>query len=181
MNNQLEPNSEIVRLLRQWGEGQGQSDACEIEALRQYDVEILKGALSLIFHSGNAQIRIYTIDAMPHIIPQDIMIEWLLSCLYDNRTFIRWKSCKMFQRYPDPRAKTPLQELLQKEKNPDTRVIAAEVLGKIGDKQAILVPSNVAKNDKGKNFEGRTVATTARAAIAEIRARSKTTQRVKNQ
>ena len=175
MDNQLESNSKIVRLLRQWGEGLEQSDACEIETLRQYDVETLKGALSFIFCSGNAQIRIYAIDAMPSIVPRDVMIELLLPRLHDERVIIRWKSCKMFQRYPDPRVRIPLMELLQKEKNPDTRVIAAEILGKIGDEQAISVLSNAVKNDKGKDFEGRTVTTTARAAIAEIKVRSKST------
>jgi hypothetical protein len=173
MDTHLEPNSEIVRLLRQWGDGAKQGDACEIEALRQYDVETLKGAMSTIFISGNAQIRIYAIDAMSHIVPPNVMIELLLPCLHDDRTFIRWKSCKMFQHYPDPLAMIPLMELLQKEKNPDTRVIAAEVLGKIGNEQAISILLNAVKNDKGKDFEGRTVATTARLAIAEIKARRK--------
>jgi len=175
MDHHPEPNSEVVRLLRQWGDGPECDDACEIEVLRQYDVETLKGALSLIFCSGNAQIRIYAIDSMPHIIPREVMIELLLPCLHDERTFIRWKSCKMFQRYPDPQAMVPLMELLQEEKNPDTRVIAADILGKIGDEQAISVLSKAVKTDKGKDFKGRTVATTARTAIAEIKARLRST------
>lgn len=175
MDDQLEPGSEIVRLLRQWGDGPGHGDACEIEALRQYDIETLTEAIAAIFTSGNAQIRLYALDALPYIVPQDVIIELLLPCLHDERAFIRWKSCKMLQRYPDPRAAIPLMELLRTEKNPDTRVLAADVLGKIGDAQAISVLSNSVKNDKGKDFEGRTVATTARGAITEIKARTKIT------
>lgn len=173
MDNHLESYLEIVSLLRQWGEGPACVDACEIDALRQFDVETLKGAISSIFISGNAQIRIYAIDALPYIVPREVMVELLLPRLHDERAVIRWLSCKMFQRYPDPQAMIPLMEVLQMEKNPDTRVIAAEVLGEIGDKQAIPVLSNAVKSDKGKDFEGRTVAATARVAIAEIKERSK--------
>lgn len=171
MDIHLETDLEILRLLRQWGEGPKCADACEIEALRRFDVDALKRAISTIFVSGNAQIRIHAIDVLPYIVPQDVMIELLLPRLHDERAVIRWMSCKMFQRYPNPQAMIPLMDVVQEEKNPDTRVVAVKILGKIGDEQAISVLSIVVKNDKGKNFEGQSVAASARKAIAEIRRR----------
>ena len=175
MDKHLEPNSEVVRLLRQWGDGPENGNSHAIAALRQYDEETLKKAIVSIFSSGNAQIRIYAIEAMPYIVSREMMIELLIPCLHDDRVVIRWKSCKMFQRYADPRATIPLMEVLRKEKNPDIRVAAADALGKIGNTQAISALTDAIKNDKGKDFEGRTVATMARGAIAAIKERMKST------
>jgi HEAT repeat protein len=173
MANQIQANSEIMKLLRQWGDGTESGDAYEILAIRKYDVETLRAALSSIFLSGNTQIRIYAIDAMPYILPREGIIQLLIPCLQDERVAIRWKSCQMLQRYPDRRATIPLMEVLRKEKNPDIRVVAADALGRIGNAEATTVLTDALKNDKGRDFEGRTVAKTARLAIAAIKERMK--------
>ena len=175
MQSLLHAYSEIVRLLQQWGEGQEGADASELVALRRYDVETLKKAISSIFTSGNAQLRIYAIEAIPYLVPRELMIELLIPCLHDERVVVRWKSCKMLQQHPAPRATMPLMELLRKEKNPDIRVVAADALGKIGNTQAISVLTDAIKNDKGKDFGGKSVAKIARVSIAAIKERMKST------
>jgi len=173
MDTHLDPYTEILELLRQWDVEKDIGDSHEIAALRQYDVETLRKAISSIFTSGNAQIRINVIEAMPYLVPREMMIELLISCLHDNHVVIRWKSCQMLQQHPDPRATMPLMELLRTEKNADIRVTAVDALGKIGNARAISALTDAIKNDKGKDFGGRSVAKTARGAIAAIKERMK--------
>lgn len=173
MDHHLYPYREIVRLLQKWEKGLEQENAPELLALRQYDQKTICDAVMAIFVFAEADLRLTTLDALPHIIPREEMTGLLIGCLSDPRSSVRWTACKLFQRYPDPQIIPTLIQLLEQDVNPTVRFMAADLLCEFGDERALAALLYAVENDLGKDYEGRAVAEAAREAIISIQKRMK--------
>ena len=173
MDSQLYSYRDIINLLQKWEKGLEQEQAPEILALRHYDLQTICEAISAIFAFAEADLRLTAIDALPHIVPRQMITGLMIPCLSDPRSSVRWTACKLFQRYPDPQVIPYLIDMLQMDDNPTVRFTAADLLCEFGDERAIAALSEAAETDTGRDYEGRTVAEAAREAIASIRERAK--------
>jgi HEAT repeat protein len=172
MDSQLTPYQDIVNLIRQWEAKLELEDAPQIRKLREYDLQTLCSAITAIFVREDADTRLSTIDVVPLIIPPDQIFDLLMPCLFDERSSVRWATCKTLRRYPDARMILTIVKLLQEDKNPSVRVLAADLLCEFGDEQALDALSYAATHDVDKDFEGRSVAEAAREAIDSIHERA---------
>ena len=173
MNHHLEPYTDIVNLLRRWGDGFKDQKAPEILALRQYDVEQITKAMSAILAFAEEEIRFHAVDAIPNLVSDDVVIDLLLPYLDDPNPILRWVLCELFSGFPDSRVVLPLAKLLEEDVDPNVRVVAAEALFRVGDERAIPALVYAAEHDDGKDFEDRTVSYAARQALAAIEKRTK--------
>lgn len=173
MNRELELHADIVGLLVSWGNSFKTETAPEIFTLRQYNTEKIINAMSVILASGDTKVRFHAVDAIPYLVPIDVVIDLLLPHLHDPIPELRWTLCELFHSYRDSRVVLPLAELLQNDIDPDVRVVAAEALFAVGDERAILALTYAAEHDTGKDYEDRTVADASRNAIAAIENRIK--------
>lgn len=176
MDSQLYPYRDIIRLLQKWENGLELEQAPELPALRQYELQTLCDAISTIFAFADADLRLTAIDALPYLVPREIMTGLLVPCLADPRSSVRWTACKVFQRYPDPQIVPHLIEMLQRDENPTVRFMAADLLCEFGDERALPALTQAAETDTGQDYEGRTVADAAREAIASIQERTEATR-----
>jgi HEAT repeat protein len=173
MNSHLEPYTDIVNLLRAWGDGFKDENGPEILALRQYDLEQITKAMSAILAFAEEEVRFHAVHAIPHLVPGEVVVELLLPYLEDPNRILRWVLCELFHGFPDERVVLPLVELLEKDVDPDVRVVAAEALFAVGDERAIPALTYAAEHDDGKDFEDRTVSYAARQALVAIEKRIK--------
>lgn len=173
MNDHLEPYVDIMLLLRQWDDGLQQAETSSLIQLRQYDPQDISSALSAILRYAEDDMRLIAVDAAPHLVPREVMIDLLLPGLSDARSSVRWSICKVFQKNPDPRVIQPVLSVLQMDENPHVRVAAIDVLCEVGDAQSLPVLAYAMEHDRGENYEGRTVAQAAEEAIAAIQKRIK--------
>ncbi len=171
MDDHLAPYTDILLLLRQWENGLQKENAPQLLQLRQFDLTEISSAISAILAFADVDMRLIAVEALPHIVPLDVMIELLIPALADTRSSVRWSVCKIFERYPDPRVVQAIIGVLQTDENPHVRVVAADVLCEIGDVQALAALSYAAEHDLEKNYEGRTVASAAGEAMASIQER----------
>lgn len=87
---------------------------------------------------------------------------------------VRWCACSLFHDYAsacDLGDGVVLKELvnaLLADQKDNVRLMAADALGNIGDLAALPALQHAAENDKGEDWEGRTVADAARRAIERI-------------
>jgi HEAT repeat protein len=173
MDSHLYPYREIVKLLQQWERGLEQENAPELSQLCQYEVKTLCEAISAILMIAETDLRLTALDALPYIVPREMMTDLLVGCLSDPRSSVRWTACKLFQHYPDPQIIPNLIYLLGQDDNPTVRFMAADLLCEFGDESALPALANAVDNDPGKDYEGRAVADAAREAIASIQERMK--------
>ena len=173
MNQELELHADIIDLLISWGNSFKTETTPEIFALRQYDIEKIINAMSVILAFGDAKVRFHAVDAIPYLVPNDVVINLLLPYLNDPIPELRWTLCELFHSYRDSRVVLPLAELLQNDIDPDVRVVAAEALFAVGDERAIPALTYATEHDTGKDYEDRTVADAARNAIVAIENRIK--------
>ena len=173
MNSHLEPYTDIVNLLDRWGDGFKDQNAPEILTLRQYDLEQITKAMSAILAFAEEEVRFHAVDAIPQLVPSDVVVDLLLPYLHDPNPILRWILCELFHGFPDARIVLPLAELLEKDVDPDVRVVAAEALFAVGDERAIPVLVYAVEHDDGKDFEDRTVSYAARQALLAIEKRTK--------
>lgn len=170
------PYADIVNLLCRWADSRSADNleydkAPEILALRQYDVLQISEAMSAILTFAEADIRLHVINALPHLVPSDVMIDLLLPYLSDPSSGIRWTLCELFHGYPDSKVVLPLVKVLQEDVDPNVRLVAAEALYAVGDERAIPALAYAEKYDMGKDYEDRTIANAAHEAIAVIEKR----------
>jgi HEAT repeat protein len=171
MNDHRAPYVEIMLLLRQWDNGLQQEDTSPLMQLRQYEAEEISSALSAILSHAEDDMRLIAVDAAPHLVPREVMIDLLVPGLSDARSSVRWSICKVFQKYPDPRVIERVLSVLQNDGNPHVRVAAVDVLCEVGDARSLPVLAYAMEHDWEKNYEGRTVAQAAEEAIAAIQKR----------
>jgi HEAT repeat protein len=173
MNFHLEPYTDIVNLLRRWGDGFKDENAPEILALRQYNVEQITKAMSAILAFADEDLRFHAVDAIPYLVSDEVVTDLLLPYLTDPNPILRWVLCELFHGVPDARVVLPLAKLLEDDVDPDVRVVAAEALFAVGDERAMPALVYAAEHDDGKDFEDRTVSYAARQAILAIEKRTK--------
>jgi hypothetical protein len=173
MNYHLEPYTDIVNLLRRWGDGFKDENAPEILALRQYNIEQITKAMTAILAFAEEDVRFHAVDAIPYLVCGEVVIDLLLPYLNDPNRILRWVLCELFHGFPDARVVLPLAKLLEADIDPNVRVVAAEALFAVGDERAIPALVHAAEHDDGKDFEDRTVSYAARQALLAIEKRTK--------
>ncbi|MBK9926093.1 MAG: HEAT repeat domain-containing protein [Anaerolineales bacterium] len=178
MNTHLTPYADIIEALCQWAESHNADslkyeNLPEILTLSKHDVSQISKVMSAILSFAETDIRLYVINALPHLVPSDVMIDLLLPYLSDSSSGIRWTLCELFHGYPDSRVVLPLVKVLQNDADPNVRLVAAEALYAVGDERAIPALAYAEKYDKGKDYEDRTIANAAHEAIAAIKKRMK--------
>ena len=92
----------------------------------------------------------------------------LVPLLKKPRSGLRWWICGLLMTSGDRRAVTALIEVLQTDEDPGVRLVATNGLGEFRDPAALPALRQAAENDKGEDWEGRTVADAARDAIERI-------------
>jgi HEAT repeat protein len=173
MANNLTPYADTLALLQGWRGEQKQRDAPELLALRQLDHDQLVAAMAAILAQAETEVRFSAMDALPHLVPDTVLIDLLLPYLVDPSAALRWTLCELFHGYPDPRVVLPLVQVLREDTDPNVRLVAAEALYAVGDERAIPALVYAAKHDKGKDYEDRSIAHAARDAITAIQQRVK--------
>lgn len=90
-----------------------------------------------------------------------------------NKSSMDWRTffCSQLALFQDKRAISKLTDVLLKDKNANVRYCAAEALGIIGDDTAIEAIKHAIEHDKGKDFEGFTVAEEALNSLQLINSR----------
>jgi HEAT repeat protein len=81
---------------------------------------------------------------------------------------MRWTVCGLLSRHGDERAVEPLIQVLLSDDWPDIRMLAADVLGEIGDRRALEALHYAEQHDLGVDYENRTVRDAASEAISAI-------------
>jgi hypothetical protein len=97
----------------------------------------------------------------------------MLFDLYKGST-IDWQIVytKSLSQFKDDRAIKKLCEILLKARNSDLRFVAAESLAQIGDASSLPALEHAVQHDKGKDYEGFTIAEAASEAIKQIQIRT---------
>jgi hypothetical protein len=171
MNEKLVQYADVVSLLHQWRAHQKKRDVAEFVALQQCDQARLVTAMRTMLAYAELELRFAVADALPFVLPDDMVVDLLIPYLTDPSPEFRWTLCEILHGYPDPRVVLPLTQVLLEDREPDVRLIAAEALHAVGDARAIPALSHAARHDHGKDYEDRAIARAARDAIAAIQRR----------
>ena len=86
---------------------------------------------------------------------------------------LRWHVCGLLHDFGDKTVVPYLTNVLLEDPEPGVRIVAAWALEKHGNLSALPALQHAAENDKGADWEGRTVADAARQAIERITTPSK--------
>ncbi len=107
------------------------------------------------------------------LIDPGVGVAMVLPLLADPEVFVRWYVCGLFHDFGDQRAAEQLTKVILADPDPGVRHTACYALEEIGDSQALPALRWVQENDKGEDYEGRTVAMEAALAIESILDRKK--------
>jgi HEAT repeat protein len=98
----------------------------------------------------------------------------ILPLMRHSKDTVRWCACRLFAGYGRSYDRTnedvrrAIENVLLTDSADDVRLMAAEALGSISHPAAVTALQHAADNDKGADWEGRTVADAARKAIERI-------------
>lgn len=92
----------------------------------------------------------------------------VLRLLYDEDADVQYNISHWLMNFPHPPALEQLIEILQTHPDPDIRANIAVTIGLIGDRKAIQTLEQVAQRDNELDFQGESVASIVKKAIAQI-------------
>lgn len=142
------------------------------ELLNSVDPDRIIGALKTIFH-GETRYAVSKVRAFQAALatPSLDTVGFLIDIF--TRAPVDWKTaiCDELAAFHDPRAVKMLCSVLLTASNPNVRYAAAEALAINGDGSAIDALTYIAQHDRGKDFEGFSVADAARDALQQVRSR----------
>lgn len=139
--------------------------------LSKIDRNQLLEALSQIISKESFELRHKATEVAVRVDPQRGMM-LIIPLLNDEDGNIRWLVAGLLGSFGNERAIEPLVQCLENDPDADIRQIAAFSLGKIGD-LGVVPHLEKMLDDKGGDYEGRTVMAAAKEAIERIQARNK--------
>ncbi len=137
------------------------------QELHTYEREPLLALLDQLLDDEDENIRT---DAAVILATVDFdrSLDRFLGFLRTPDAAMRWMVCGLLSRHGDERAMEPLIQVLLSDDWPDTRMLAAFALGKIGDRRALEALRYAKQHDQGVDYENRTVRDAASEAISAI-------------
>lgn len=145
------PGEERDRVLRLW---------------QEHDWHAVSAKLQEFITDPDPDTRGHAAEALVRI-NREAAIEAVLDLFNDPDPGVRWHLCGLMYDRGDNRATNRLVSVLRHDSEPFVRLIAADALGKIRDPAALLHLEHAAQHDHAE-WQGRTVADAARAAIERI-------------
>ena len=180
--NALSLEQQVTQLLkiRSSGEYSPKERDLALEQLLQFDKEkTLLVLLSIVANQNypDSEVRYRATEAIASIDPYECP-KFLLPFLNDPDDIIRSEVCGRIYNYGYiyhenfEEAVLPLADILRHDPEVSVRLIAADALGKLGDKRALPALQWAQEHDDGEDFEGRSVKVAVVKAIEEILVRN---------
>lgn len=141
-----------------------------VSHLSRIDRNQLFETLSQIISNESSELRHKATEVAVRVDPQRGMM-LIIPLLNDEDRNIRWLVAGLLGSFGNERAIEPLVQCLENDPDADIRQIAAFSLGKIGN-LGVVPHLEKMLDDKGEDYEGRTVMAAAREAIERIQARN---------
>lgn len=144
-----------------------------ITQLRSLDPVTTKEQLRALLTETNPDLVCDAADVMM-MIDSKQGVEFILPLSNHPSGTVRWCFCTLLHDYvtaydsSDKRIAKLLLELLLRDPEDNVRLVSAKALGRIADPSSLSALQHAADNDKGADWEGRTVADAARRAIERI-------------
>ncbi|KAB2902998.1 MAG: HEAT repeat domain-containing protein [Anaerolineae bacterium] len=162
-------HSEVENLIQRLSVNQTISSEAALEELLSVDRQQLIYVLTKLLASDDIELRMWELSCFV-IIKLDLAlgIRLLLPFLSSTNIDKRWYVTGLLGRYGNNEVVEPLINLLEHEPIPEVRNLAAFSLGKLGDKRALKILQFIKEHDDSKDYEGRSIADTARQAIESI-------------
>ena len=144
----------------------------ELTLLKGMPAEKVIPYLKILFsQEKNATIRSKTFGALLAL-PKHDRVQYLLDIFEESSLDWQIAICEELGRLsPDSRSIVKLCSIASSAPDPDLRFAAVESLGNIGDHMAIPTLEHVSHHDKGKDYEGFSIAKEAHIAQEKIQTR----------
>lgn len=162
---------ELLRKIIALTDGAGSDARAEgLQRLGKLETSEVVQALCEMLADADRDVRMGASELLMSV-DRQVAVPRICRLLEDQSDEVRWFICSLVHEARDSAALPSIRNSARSDKCPDIRYYATWIIGHLGDLSDISLLREIASNDLGVDFEGRSISELANEALEEIRVR----------